>query len=86
MEWLWAAFGAVWTYLIGGLGLWSWRAPERWSKQGFVNNGLRTKIFISDNPSNFRWVNFGMKAFAVCMSAMAIAGGIVTLGWIWKAL
>ncbi len=86
MEWLSVLFGAVWTYLVGGAALWSWRAPNRWAERGSVNNGLGTTIVITDNPGAFRWVSFGMKVFAFWLSAMAIGGAIVTIGWVWRAI
>ncbi|MFN5642969.1 MAG: hypothetical protein RSE16_09830 [Sphingobium sp.] len=86
MEWLWAFFGFVWTYLVGGAALWSWRAPDRWAERGFVNNGLGNTIVMNDNPRAFRWVSFQMKVFACLLAAMAVGGVIVTIGWVWKAL
>jgi hypothetical protein len=86
MEWIWALFGVIWTYLVGGAALWCWRAPERWAKRGFLSNGLGTTITISEDPKALRRASFGMKMSAMWLSAMAIGGGIVTVGWISRAI
>lgn len=86
MELLWVLFGAVWTFVIGGAALWSWRAPIRWAARGFLTNGLGTTITISENPKTFYRASFGMKLSAMWLSVLAIGGAIVTVGWISRAI
>jgi hypothetical protein len=86
MELLWALFGAVWTFVIGGAALWSWRAPIRWAERGFLSNGLGTTIIISENPKAFQRASFGMKLSAMWLFVMAVGGAIVTLEWISRAI
>ena len=86
MEWLWALFSATCTAIVTALTKWSWEVPERWKQQGYLDNGLGTRIVLADNPGSFRGAVWMMKAFSIWSGATALGGIVMTTGWIWKAL
>ena len=86
MEWFSAFFSAFVTWVTVCLAKWSWTAPDRWSRQGYFDNGLGTRIVQARNPGSFRGAVLTMKLFAIFVAAMAIGGAAITVAWIWRAI
>ncbi|MGX7925790.1 hypothetical protein ACWPMX_04355 [Tsuneonella sp. HG094] len=86
MEWVWAFFAALWTLSVAALAKWAWRAPPRWRAQGFVENGLGTRIALRQRPRSFSLMLLGIRLFALLGALFALFGAAITLGWIWKAI
>ena len=86
MEWLWAAFGLVWTWWIGAFALYCWRAPARWKEGGTFSNGLGWNITRAGSPKLFAVLTTQYRFFGCFGFLMALFGAGVTLGWLWKSL
>jgi hypothetical protein len=86
MEWFSALFGTLWTSIAVAFVKWSWTAPDRWLEQGFIDNGLGTRITRKENPRSFQVAIWATKAFSCWAAALALGGGAMTIGWIWKAI
>ena len=86
MEWLWAAFGALWTWAVAAFSLHWWRAPGRWKRDGQLSNGLGTTIIIDESRAGVRLLLFATRVLAVIGFLMAAGGAAMTIGWIWKAI
>ena len=85
MNWVWAAFCAFWTAGVLALGLHAWRAPLKWQQQGYVDNGIGTRIDFQ-NVRARRLLTFSSRAFAFLAFLMAAAGVVGTLAWIGRAI
>ncbi|WP_305096277.1 hypothetical protein [Croceibacterium aestuarii] len=86
MEWFWALFALLCSIGAGALAKWAWLAPVRWKAQGYLDNGLGTRIDFYESSRTFTMLNVGMRTFAVLGTVFVLLGVAVALGWIWKAI
>jgi hypothetical protein len=86
MELLYAFFGALWTWGVIALALYWWRAPDRWRRDGRMDNGLGTVVIIDDSRRSVRFWLLTHRVFAAFGFLMGAAGAVITIGWLWKAL
>ena len=86
MEWVWAAFGVIWT--LGALffaksGL---RTLKRWADAGEIDNGLRFVLRREVNPTAFALACHVNRFMSLLGFVFVIFGIVVTVGWIVRAL
>jgi len=86
MEWLWACVSVIWTVCALAIARTGWAMGQRWEIQGFIDNGLGTRIDRTTNPTGFAVARWGMKFFAVVGGLFVLGGIAITIGWIVKAL
>ena len=86
MSWLLTVFMGLWTWGVAAYAVWLWRAPDRWRREGTLNNGLGMVIKIDPNKLGTRiWLGTH-KVIATVGFVMAITGGVVTVIWFIKAV
>jgi hypothetical protein len=86
MEWLWAAFAAMWTLGAASLALCLWRVPDRWRRAGKIDNGLGMVVDFDPNHLGTRVFVLLYRGIAPLGFAMALGGVAGTFMWIGRAI
>ena len=86
MEWMWAAFSAIWTLAAWFVARASWLMARHWSEAGIVSNGMGMELGRESNPFAFRLACYGTRFIAIWALLFVLIGVAVTIGWIVKAI
>lgn len=86
MALVWAMLGLIWTWGATALALHYWRAPDRWKRDGRLDNGLGTVVIYDEADASWRFAKFQVRAFAAFGFLVAFGGFGLSLGWVWRAV
>ena len=86
MEWMWAAFGVIWTLGAWFLAKSGLLMVKRWVEAGAIDNGLGFVLRREAHPTAFALACHINRFMSLLGFVFAMFGIVVTIGWIVKAL